>query len=133
MSDQETADYIREVAVFAIERKGKCFRRWPASTIFKYLAAHHLNGSLYVERDYTGITGIAVGWQEDNGDIQIREVIGNRSSARALWAQGMSKIASFNKIITYRLRKGSPVKVEIPIRSIESFMNSDTLTLKETV
>lgn len=127
-TDQQLADYLREVSIFAIAHGGKrCFHNWPPHTTFRYLAAHHLNGSLFVEKDAQGIKAIGVAWQDKAGDLQVREVVGDRSSARSLYDAVSRAYTGFRRVFTWRMIKDSPEFVEVPINAIKRFIQPLTL------
>ncbi len=135
---QELADEIAEVAAFCIEHRGDCFKRWPKGTlwtdsaVFRYLAGQYLSGNLYIARRAGAVVGVIVAWVDNDSDLQVREVIGDRDSCRSLWKTHKDRFDGFKKAFTWRLIRGLPSKVEIPITRLTRFMQfSQQLTIKE--
>ncbi len=135
---QELADEMAEVAAFCIEHRGDCFKRWPKGTlwpdsaVFRYLAGQYLSGNLYIARRAGAVVGVIVVWVDGDSNLQVREVIGDRDSCRSLWKTHKDRFDGFKKAFTWRLIRGLPSKVEIPITRLARFMNFNvTDSIKE--
>ncbi len=120
---QQLADELAEISAFCIEHRGDCFPKWSDHRVFKYVAHHYLSGNLFVERRAGTVIGVGVAWVDSHSDLQVRVVIGDRESIKALWKASQSRIDGYNRVFTYRMIKGSRCRVEVPIRTLGRFMN----------
>jgi hypothetical protein len=77
---QAMAEAIKRIVVFCLERQGRCFKGWSADKIFKFLAWHYLNGSLFMvttnEHEGTRILAVGVAWPMDAAMIRYRDAEG---------------------------------------------------------
>ena len=62
---------IRELAVFCLEHRGtKCLRDCDAAKVFRYVAFHLLNGTLFVARDKNRkVQIITFAWLDDSVEV----------------------------------------------------------------
>jgi hypothetical protein len=82
MNLKQQADFIRNVCIFLLTNRGRCFSGWPASKVFKYVAFHALAGTLFVVED-NGIKAVAIAWLDYADEIKRRE---RRSEFHFNWA-----------------------------------------------
>jgi len=129
MSVREQASLIREVCVFCLEHKGRCFKDWSGEKIFKYISFHWLNGTLFVARDNDKgyILGVGIAWRvkkdllvkreneglpqfdwsklDDEGDATlVCDVFGTKKICHQLFDMAMQKWPEARKqpLFTYR-------------------------------
>ena len=149
---QQLADKVKELAVFCIEQRGKCFAEFNAAKLFRYVAFHLLNGTLFVQRDENGkVQMVLFVWRDDAGEILRRDaanepqfswqmpnndgnavligqVIGNRRWMPQLFSQVMAHWPDSPRLrlFTYRRRENAPRLTEITWPTLTRFTYGHT-------
>jgi len=147
---QQLANKIRVLAIFCLEKRGKCFAGMTPATLFKYVAFHLLNGSLFVQRDESGgVQMVVFVWREHSCDLLAREaaglpqffwqmppaggdavligaVIGERRWMPQILQQVTAHIPESPRLFTYRHRDGKPKLSEITWPSLRRFTYGTT-------
>ncbi len=150
-SNQQTADEIKEIVVFCLEHRGRCFAGWSANKIFKYVAFHFLSGTLFLVRDGDQITGVAIGWlgkaaeflrrdergipqfawglPEKGNALLIADVFGSRETCGKLWEQALKKWPKINRVFTYRQggQEQRPHLIEFTPETLKRFYGKEVV------
>lgn len=73
---QQLADKVKELTVFCIEQRGKCFAEFDAAKLFRYVAFHLLNGTLFVGYENGKVALVVFAWPENSDDLRCRNDTG---------------------------------------------------------
>lgn len=57
---REIADKVRAMAIFCLERKGKCWQGWNPAKVFRFLAFCYLCGTVFTIYDGAKIKALAI-------------------------------------------------------------------------
>lgn len=146
-TEQQLADKIREVALFCLTHKGRCFENWTGHKVFFYLSFHTLAGTIFVLRNsHRTIEAVAVCWlgdaaeflrREHDGEPQfawtlppkgnalmIANVFGVRSACKRLWSMAFKEWPNVKRCFAYRRKaghSGDGVLVEWPLSKVRRF------------
>jgi hypothetical protein len=70
---QPLVDKVNRVTAFMLEHRGRCFAGWTAAKVFRFVAWHILNGTLFVAFSENGTLGLVViAWPEIADDVTVR-------------------------------------------------------------
>lgn len=126
---RETAALIRQFCIFCLERKGKCYAGWNGAKVFRWLAWHYLNGTLFLVWEGSTLKGLGVAFRvrhsellqkvqadayifdwkalNEQGDATfICDVFGSRKYCKGLWDKVCTKWPEANAQPVYTYRKG---------------------------
>ncbi len=140
--NQQMADRVREIVVFCLKHRGRCWRGWSAEKIFKYVGFHVCSGTIVVTGE--PVSGVAIGWtssvaeiirRDRSGEPQfawstidegrallICEVFGNKQTSATLWRMALEKWPFINRIFTYRSTGGKRQElVELSFQKLARF------------
>ena len=125
-----SSDIVREVTMYCLRRKGKCFDGWKPEIVFRYVAFHFLAGTLEIIRDGRAILGVAVGYTGDasyfweragkpfdwtlppaGNTLYLAEIIASKKAVERLWKRALEKYPWINSILTNR--RGKLVEVHM--------------------
>lgn len=141
---EQQAETVKKITVFCIEHQGRCFPGWSAPKIFKFIAFHLLNHTLFVTRNIEGqITGVSIAWTahpkeilrraerglpqfawglpEPGKALFISEVFGCREVCAELWQKALDKWPHVKRAFTYRHSHGAPRLVELKMKTLNRF------------
>lgn len=105
------ASYVRELTMFALRRKGKCFVGWTPQIVFRFIAFHLLAGTLFIAREGRALLGVGVAfpchaaWAVEHGKEPFKwvlpeqgntlfisdVVVSTRRAVPMLWKQALNK------------------------------------------
>jgi hypothetical protein len=120
--DARKPDAVRELTVFALRRKGDCFKGWKPHIVFKYLGFHYLAQTMDVVREGRAILGIGICYPCDLSYLTEHEghpfdwtlppsgntlfvaevIVASKRAIPLLLAKAMNKFPWINTILTYR-------------------------------
>lgn len=127
--DQDTVDTIRQIAIFCIENRGRCFVNWSNNTIFKYVAYQLFAGQILSYWESGRIKTIAVAsrdtaenilkgsnlfdWKEPRqGDsILVGAVCGDASSLPDMMVALENKWPDCKVCRWFTMRRGKPHEI----------------------
>lgn len=70
---REIADKVRAMAIFCLERKGRCFADWNGAKVFQYLAWNFLNGTVFVVYEGAKIKALAIAFRVMQLELTLRD------------------------------------------------------------
>lgn len=131
MTHQQIADRVKALTLFCLAHRGKCFEGWPAWKIFRFVAWHFLNQTLFVANEPNGEIGLIVivwpntarrimfldrngqpqfDWQHlplDGDAFVVADVLGNVKLLPDIWTQvsGEWPDTPRKRLFTYRRGK----------------------------
>lgn len=143
----QLAAKVKELSVFCLENRGKCFAQFDAAQLFRYIAFHLLNGTLFVERDENGkVQTVVFAWRDNAVDILLREaakepqfywqmpnnngnailigqVIGKRRWMPQIYRKVMAHWPESPglRLFSYRQREGAPRLEEFNLDTLKRF------------
>ena len=125
-----SADCVREITMFCLRRKGRCFRGWAPQIVFRYLAFHFLAGTMEIVRDGRALLGVGIRYTGDmdyfvkhegksfdwtlpepGNCLFIAEVIACKRGIRMLCRTAMKNYANISGIVTFRRGKLVPISL----------------------
>jgi len=135
---KKTADQVREITVFCLERKGRCFNGWNPAKVFRWFCYHYLNGTLFTVIQDGSLKAIGCAWRACRSDIEgknldklppfdwtptnrtgdatvIGQVFGDKHTCYELWAAVCKKWpeSKSQPVFTWRNRKIHRLKKEV--------------------
>ena len=134
------ADRLRELTAWVCEHRGRAFKEWRPAIIYRYLAFHALNGTVFVVRKNKKLAGMAVAWSGDfhhfsNRDnlrlpyfdwtlpekgstLLLCEVITTQPGAtKGLYAKLKSAYPQCRRLLTYRRNR----MIELSLKHLAGF------------
>lgn len=69
---EQLIEKIKRLTVWLCQHRGRCFKEWLPWKIYRYVAWHLLNGTLFVAYDEDGIAMTFFAWLTDAQDVQAR-------------------------------------------------------------
>lgn len=128
----EISAEVKAMAIFCLQRQGRCWPGWSAGKVFRYLAFHFLSGTLFVARDgrdEKDIIGLAVAWLADESEVKAREeerrtqfdwklpdrgnalviaeVFGDRKASAVLWQLAKARWPGIRTVFCERILPGN--------------------------
>lgn len=129
----EISAEVKALAIFCLQRQGRCWPGWSAGKVFRYLAFHFLSGTIFTA-DYTDGTdkklcGLAVAWLADESEVKAREeerrpqfdwklpkrgdalviaeVFGDRKASAVLWQLAKARWPGIRTVFCERILPGN--------------------------
>jgi hypothetical protein len=140
---QQLANNIREIAIFCLSNKGRCFKDWNGNKVFSFIAFHLFSGGLLIHRENGEIKSVGICWTSDAEEIIrrdkagepefdwtiqksgnalfISQVFGSRAYCDMLWKMALEKWPNVTRFFAYRLKDGKAVLKEFDEKTISAF------------